>query len=261
MYHSITFGSKNTWDDWHLIPETDPIIAPPEQKKNLIDIPGANGSLDMSEVLTGYPTYNNRTGSLSFYVMNPYAATMPECNPIKLRNLISNIMNYFSGKKDMQMILEDDRAYFYRGRFKLESVNTGESFTTISIGYDVEPYKWSIYGTVDNWIWDTFNFQIGKISSEYANLPVTTTQNSITLQDSMIGNAPVAPEFRITTNAGQTMFIRFINPTLGIDEERQFPPGTHVVNDFVMYGDLVTIMYRMATGTGTLTINYRQGGL
>lgn len=261
MYHSVTFGDKNTWEDWCLIPETDPIIVPPEQKTNLIDIPGASGSLDMSESLTGYPTYNNRTGSLSFYVMNRYAATMPECDPKKIRNLASNIMNHFSGKGDMQMILEDDRAYFYRGRYKLESVSPSETFTTLSIAYDVEPYKWSIYGSADNWIWDTFNFQIGRISSEFANLPVTTASNFVTLLDSMIGYAPVAPEFIVTASNGQGIYIRFVNPTLGIDEERLVPTGTHVIHDFVMYGSGVFIYYRVSSGTGTLTINYRQGGL
>ena len=28
MYHSITIGDKNTWDDWHLIPATRPLFHP-----------------------------------------------------------------------------------------------------------------------------------------------------------------------------------------------------------------------------------------
>ena len=34
MYHSITIGDKNTWDDWHMIPVTPPVIAPPVEKRH-----------------------------------------------------------------------------------------------------------------------------------------------------------------------------------------------------------------------------------
>lgn len=260
MYHSITFGDKNTWDNWCLIPETEPIVAPPAPKTNYIDIPGASGSLDMSEAITGYPLYQNRTGSFSFLVMNDKAVTMPECNPIKLRNLVSNIMEYLHGKK-MQMILEDDRSYFYRGRFTVDSIDGGEGFSKISIGYNLEPYKWSVYGVTDNWIWDTFNFQTGIITSELSNMDVTTVEQSITLQSSTIGKAPVCPEFRATSTDGLGVHIRFVNPTLGIDVETMIPNGTMTNPDLVMYGDSVTIYYRVASGTGKLTIDFRQGRL
>ena len=61
MYHSITFGDKNTFDDWHLIPTSRPVIAPPPFRSHTEDIPGGFGSLDLSEALTGYPLNDNRT--------------------------------------------------------------------------------------------------------------------------------------------------------------------------------------------------------
>ena len=67
MYHSITFGSKNTWEDWHLVPTSRPLFLPPKQKKSITDIPGGDGVLDMSEALTGYPVFNNREGSFEFH--------------------------------------------------------------------------------------------------------------------------------------------------------------------------------------------------
>ena len=72
MYHSITYGEKNTWDDWHLLPSTRPLFNPPPTKTKQVDIPGANGAIDLSESLTGYPVYENRTGSTEFYVANGY---------------------------------------------------------------------------------------------------------------------------------------------------------------------------------------------
>lgn len=64
MYHSVFFGGKNTWDDWHIVPSSRPVIKPPTKKTNYLDIPGADGNLDLSEALTGYPVYNNREGSI-----------------------------------------------------------------------------------------------------------------------------------------------------------------------------------------------------
>ncbi len=43
MYHSITIGNKNTWDDWHLIPATRPLFNPPTVKTNMVNIPGGDG--------------------------------------------------------------------------------------------------------------------------------------------------------------------------------------------------------------------------
>ena len=70
----IHLNGKNTWDDWHLIPASRPLFNPPSQKTNYIDIPGTNGMLDASEILTNYPVFENRKGSNEFYVMNGYGA-------------------------------------------------------------------------------------------------------------------------------------------------------------------------------------------
>ena len=50
MYHSITFGEKNTWDDWHLIPSSRPVFNPPVFREKFIDIPGVSGLLDLSTI-------------------------------------------------------------------------------------------------------------------------------------------------------------------------------------------------------------------
>ena len=66
LYHSITFGDKNTWDDWRLVPASRPLFNPPAQKVKTLDIPGGDGVIDLSQALTGYPVYQNRTGSIEF---------------------------------------------------------------------------------------------------------------------------------------------------------------------------------------------------
>ena len=72
MYHSVTFGDKNTWDDWRLVPASRPVFNPPAQKVKTLEIPGGDGVIDLSQSLTGYPVYQNRTGSIEFIVMNDF---------------------------------------------------------------------------------------------------------------------------------------------------------------------------------------------
>ena len=73
MYHSVTFGDKNTWDDWRLVPASRPVFNPPAQKVKTLEIPGGDGVIDLSQSLTGYPVYQNRTGSIEFIVMNDFS--------------------------------------------------------------------------------------------------------------------------------------------------------------------------------------------
>ena len=103
MYHSITIGDKNTWDDWHLIPASRPLFNPPPVKTNYIDIPARDGNMDLTEVLTGKPVYNNRTGSWTFYVENGFKDWTV---------LYSEIMVYLHGR-EFRAVLEDDPGYYY----------------------------------------------------------------------------------------------------------------------------------------------------
>ena len=57
---NVTIGDYGTFDDWGLwLTSLDEGEALP--KTVIVDVPGANGSLDLTEALTGEPTYSNRT--------------------------------------------------------------------------------------------------------------------------------------------------------------------------------------------------------
>ena len=154
MYHSITIGTKNTWDDWHLIPASRPFFAPPKVKTNTVDIPGGDGVIDLTEVLAGRPTFNNRSGSWIFYVDSDHKSWS---------SLYSEIMTYLHGQK-MRAVLEDDPLYYYEGRFSVNAWKTEQNWSQITINYDVEPFKYEIVGG-SAWIWDTFNFNTGEITT------------------------------------------------------------------------------------------------
>lgn len=131
MYHSITFGDKNTWDDWHLIPISRPVFAPPPVKTKFVDVPGINGKMDLLALLVGAPTYGNRTGSFQFVVANDYWGW---------DTAYSTIMNYLHGQT-RNATLEDEPGYYYTGLFSVSEWLSNKDFSVITIDYNVQPDK------------------------------------------------------------------------------------------------------------------------
>lgn len=140
MYHSITFGNKNTWTDWHLVPSSRPVINPPKPKVQYVDIPGADGSIDLTESLAGRPVYSDREGSLDFIVLNDFNVDNYRYNWI---DVYTSIMRHLHGRR-MKMILEDEPNYYYEGRFEVNSWKSDANNSTITIDYHLSPYKYEI---------------------------------------------------------------------------------------------------------------------
>ena len=133
MYHSITFGEKNTYSDWHIIADSRPAVAPPEPVYIFDEIPGKSGSLDLTQSLTGLISYQDRTGSFSFIVENGWG---------EWYNRYAEMMRYLHGKR-MKMTLEDDPEFYYIGRFKVGEWETGQSWSNVTIEYQLDPFKYS----------------------------------------------------------------------------------------------------------------------
>lgn len=239
MYHSITFGDKNTWDDWHLVPSSRPVFNPPSLKRKILDIPGADGSIDLSESLTGYPVYENREGSLEFIVMNGYK---------EWYQTYSDIMDYLHGRT-MRAILEDDKEYFYEGRFTINEWKSSKDWSRIVIDYSLGPYKWLT------------RTSLIILPNVFKDIPVTESYEAHTFEKSLFGRAPVCPSFIVNTVSGNGMYIRFINNELGIDITKLVQNGTTQIPEFLFFGDTVTIYFKCVSGTGTVSINFRQGRL
>ena len=253
MYHSITIGGKNTWDDWRLVPASRPVFNPPAQKVKTLEIPGGDGVIDLSQSLTGYPVYQNRTGSIEFIVMNDF-------KPWHMA--YSDIMDYLHGQK-LRAVLEDDPEYFYEGRFTVNVWKSEKDWSRIIIDYDVGPYKWSVLSSTDDWLWDPFNFQNGVIRpAVFKDIAVTTEVRAVKLAALLFGRAPVGPVFRVSRAETRGVHLRFINPTLGLDETKLLPDGVIQFPEFVFFGDLgATLELWCDTGTGSVSVDFRQGRL
>lgn len=237
MYHSITFGDKNTWDDWHLIPATRPVFNPPEIKTHYVDIPGANGQIDLTESLTGYPLCENRTGSIEFYVANGYEDWAV---------LYSKIMNYLHGKR-MRATLEDDRYFYYEGRFEVNKWTSDKWWSKITIDYDVYPYKKEPNTSIEPWLWDPFDFEQG-IIRDYNALVVDGT-----LELEILGREEyVVPKITVDSDDGSGMTVKVGSITYELSD------GVNVNPNIVVGETNVTLTF---TGNGTVSVNYQGGSL
>lgn len=163
MYHSITFATtlddldtgslvgQNTWTDWHLIPAPRPTMSMPKPALNFVEVPGRNGTIDMTTYLTGDVTFSDRTGSFEFIVDNGHEHWM---------TIYKKIASYLHGKRLYMCLTDDDPGYYYEGRFTLNAWKSDPSNSKVVIDYQVSPFKYSILVRgYDLTIWDTFNFE------------------------------------------------------------------------------------------------------
>ena len=142
------FAGIHSWEDWHLIATSRPVIAPAEPEQKMITIPGRQGNLDLSEYLTGGPVYKDRTGSLEFIVANGFGEWTR-----RYQEILDTLHN-----KRIKMVLEDDPGWYYVGRLKVESWTSDKDWSKVTIGYDLQPFKYHVRDSLDEVVWDTFKF-------------------------------------------------------------------------------------------------------
>jgi len=237
MYHSIIIGDKNTWADWHLFPSSRPVFNPPEVKTKYIDIPGADYQLDLSTVLTGDIAYGARTGSLEFIVDNGHE---------EWYNLYSKILDYLHGQI-RKATLEDEPSYYYEGRFTVNEWKSDPHNSKIVIDYNLAPYKYDQFTSLEDWLWDPFSFETGVIR-EYKDLVVDGSLHMTIIGQRM----SVTPTFIVKTDDGNGLNVNFNGVAYHLAD------GTsRVVNIVTVEGENKLIF----TGHGTVSIEYRGGRL
>lgn len=310
MYYSLTFlpfsesgiptppfsltTARNTWDNWRIVPTSRPSFAPPSAKTNYVEVPGANGKLDLSQILTGYPLYGTRTGSIEFIVMNDFR---------HWQTAFTDIMTTVHNRK-MFCVYEEDPEYYYVGRWTVQSWTAGNDHSKVVLAYELDSYKWRLYDSTNSWLWDPFNFSTGIVTSRLTenNGPFNT---SVTLENGssaylidlidhggtsqydlwgpaigsdypdkmnnfceVIGSAPVVPKFTIKAREGQQ------SPNIHIDYvNSELPdPYRHVLLDVtsevtnVEYPNLILTNYTglnevklTVSGDGIISWVYRPG--
>ena len=128
----------NTWYDWKLIlkaktiPDADP-------KTNYVSLDGMNGTLDLSEALTGEITYNDRTITATFWTDNG--------NRKDRETLLRTITASLHGKK-VKIIEPDDPDHYFLGRVTIKSKTNNLAYAEFTIEAVCEPWRYANEKTV-----------------------------------------------------------------------------------------------------------------
>ena len=133
MYHSIIIYVDgrfiDTWDDWHLIPSSRPVIAPPQERTKFVTVEGRDGVLDYSQTLAGKAVFDNRSGSLEFYVENDYW---------DWETAYTTICETLQGKR-VKLALEDNPGHYYEGLLYVSKWDSDKGHSKITLKYDLAP--------------------------------------------------------------------------------------------------------------------------
>lgn len=127
----VMFGKKHSFYDMALWLTKYPAISPPTPKTKYVDVPGADGAINMSRVLTGHMQYERRIMQLEFVSMEP-RMMWPEKH--------SEIMDALHGM-DMSIVLDDDQEYMYTGTLSVSDIDPQKVHDGVTITANIEPYK------------------------------------------------------------------------------------------------------------------------
>lgn len=246
---TIRFETENyydTWDDFHLIPTARPILSLPTPNTKFVSIPGRKDPIDLTEYLTGHSTFGNRTGSWSFFTDVDYVEQRLG-GWIAFDKRLRSLFHGHVGK----IVLLDDPSYFYTGELTIGQWQTGEDRSTVTISYDLYPYKKDLSSTMELWKFDEFDFRDGVIM--YLKDMEVNGSRDVKVYGSRERISP-----HISGSSGLVIYkyenkswVNYGNvPTKSIASNDSIVP--RLVID---YGENLLRF----TGTGSVTIDYRRG--
>lgn len=129
MARGVFFGGLHSNRDLRLIQQSVD-LQPAQPKLNIIDIPGADGSKDLSAQPAGRIVYSDREITWTF-------ALYPGDNWSQKHREVSNALNGLA----CHIIMDDDPEYYYVGRLAVESYKRDGLLRQITIRAICRPYK------------------------------------------------------------------------------------------------------------------------
>lgn len=159
----ILFGDKSTKSDFGLI--VAPYFIPmPAVQTNYVQIPGKNGTLDLTEGY-GKVCYSDRTITLTLYALSPADAK------------VSAFVNHVHGKR-MNIVFDRDPTFYYTGRITVTAIAKQVGYSTLTVNIVAAPYK--LCATIT----EVSHIGQGNVILQNMGMPVVpevTTQQSATL--------------------------------------------------------------------------------
>ena len=105
-------------------------LSPPAPKVYEVDIPGGDGSIDMTESIAGDVSYSNRSMQFDF------SSVMPD----SFEAVKTEVSNMLHGRR-LDFSLSCDPGYTYTGRFSVDEYVSRCNYGTLRIAVSADPYK------------------------------------------------------------------------------------------------------------------------
>lgn len=226
---NIILNGDDLYEDYGLVPKERPIIQPPKQITNIINVPGSvNGPIDMTYSINPNRQYEDVSGTLEFYAdlskWNYNWKTLYSA----LKYVCDSTINFHGASS---LVLTEDPDWVFIGDVKVESITSSSngSLPTVKLSYTFRPWQISrtgkTIGITNNRInlKDVFNTIEDPRHKSYAN-----TAHITIYVGSNVQNQDYYGTLEYTTLDGRTN-------TILVEHGRIIIPNLIVRNDIDVY--------------------------
>lgn len=231
-----TVGS---WTDFGLRKTARTKITPPKRKRNIADVLGANGNVNL---MRNFPAvYEARTLTDTFALPKRYRFWE------QIKSEIYQKLNF----TECRIILDRDPCFYWLGPVEVTDISDGRDVLTLKVTATVFPYKYERFSSVEDWLWDPFDFRFGVIR-DYRGIAVnSSTTLTIPCQD-----LDVIPGFW-TSSPGMGVSFNGVSAALTQRSASENPKTYEQFGGIVLPGGGERML--TLTGSGTVDVLYRGG--
>lgn len=204
----------------------------PAVKTNVVNIPGANGVLDLSEVLTGRPTFENTEGELSFFIPDPSATD------------VSALQNMIHGQR-VRLRYDGDTSHYREGRLTITEDSRADVLRRITCKVDAAPFRYSISEStqsvpitpnviIDNATWAVGENASGGKHSDLNEWVIGSKSFTVSESGAYSGSRNVHVSINFAAPAGHFIFTAHMACTANIlpyDSNRAYPGRAYLRSD------------------------------
>jgi phage-related protein len=132
IFRGVLINDEHSLQDWGAAITNSDVISMPEPNTTYLEIPGRNGRLDLSEVLTGDVTFSNRTIKLQL---------AKSTNAEDWYSTCLHIFDSIHGRS-VKLTFDDDLGHYYVGRASVSNPQRLGSAGQLLITVDADPFRY-----------------------------------------------------------------------------------------------------------------------
>lgn len=167
--NTVVFDSLDSYADLGLY-LTSREIGLPSPKISSVEIPGADGAIDLSEALTGEMRYSDRVLKFTFAFIG---------NRLNAASKKMMVFRLIHGRR-MKITLSEQPQYYYYGRVTISDSKSTKRVETITVSVDADPYIYKASETVISFSVNSSEAKTISLLSRMSVIPVINVSSDMT---------------------------------------------------------------------------------